>query len=215
MVFSIAVPHPIYAKMDNQPAATAQCNVCHATVMDSAQYAHTQWHQKLVSEMNAVFASDHGEYLHLRAELQSLKAIVEQQAPTIDKLSKKPSESNANGPAKKKRGVQPETQHEAGTRTGYYTFSPKSGRRLLNNVTCPECGSEEELRAVVNWETNTHVCTKTGGVVHLCMECGKVVPYVSEYQQLYITDAGPVLWVGHRECVEDPNNPPRMTDARV
>lgn len=195
MAFSIPNIPPTGITTGGQPHGTVTCSQCYATVRDEHWYNHTQFHYKLVSDINNAAFGDQPDINHLRTVIDQQKTAIDALQSAVGRLTKTSAQ-----PVRKRRGTPPATitgTIRPGTEINSeltYTKSPKSGDILPHVIDCPHCGDPVTIRGD---NIENHWCPQIKNFVAFCQECGQSVNGLDKYQHVY--RAG--IWIGHRSCV--------------
>ena len=207
---AVSIPYPQPQRWDK--GTHFECSICHASIYNGDELTwtyHQQWHQNEASQINGALAQVpmNGDISYLKGQVETLTNLVAEQDGVIRMLQSRleRSEKAYGGkgtPARKKRGTAPLSDGQTAlAQPPGFTVSPKTKAALPNVVSCPECHQSTKLRGE---DSNTaHYCGSAQEYVHLCMECGKVVHVMEEYQQIIQTKQAMFFWAGHQECVKN------------
>lgn len=206
---AVSIPIPTPQRLDK--ADHYECMDCHATIPkeELSWTYHQQWHVNTVSAINNALTgfAEVGNVAYLTGQVETLVNLVAEQEAVIRDLQNKAKRSERQvapqrTPTRKKRGTAPLSDGQtAVAQPPGFTVSPKTKVALPNVVSCPECHQSTKLRGE---DSNTaHYCGSAQEYVHLCMECGKVVHVMEEYQQIIQTKQAMFFWAGHQECVKN------------
>ncbi|AZS07860.1 hypothetical protein SEA_KABOCHA_5 [Gordonia phage Kabocha] len=199
----------------------SHCSVCHAAMQKVDQQAHTQWHQKMHNEQQAMLTSITVDFQSIVQDLR----IAEQQILALNEQTRR-----MGGPVRKKRGTRA-TGHTApktmasdprtdGRRLGSladsediaanrYVVSPASGRKLTVEFDCPDCVARIDRR------NPHHNCSVAEVASTYCQECEQAVGPFDGYQYLYEIEGVRTRWMGHKRCVLPMTKPCSTYKARI